>query len=792
MYSKEPNDSRRRLTPVRNSVPSEFESHQQLAQPGLPYFAADDDVINLSEIWLTFRKYKWTIFGITVLAIVATIIGTLLMRPVYESATTIQIRPPGNQILEYQDLGVDPSNQLRQNNYYETQYQILRSRSLAGEVIDELDLLNNPEISGEIGQRNLTASVSQLIGMVKGVIGDVIDGSTADEEKSLTPQEVHQKAVERFLQKLAVVPVLDSELVNISFESFDPELAALVVNTLVEKYIQDNMQRYREAGEEAREFLQTELADMQTELKQADQSLQDFASQHEIADLAERIELANEKLASLESSLTEVQQEKLAIKVKYDKIKAGKGSVLPEIVSSDLINNLQPDLIALRSEYSELSGQFKSDYPKMVTLRNRIGELESQIEAEKSRIKGGIVDRYEGLVQQEKAIKESIKEHEGTLLALNHSSVEYNILKREVESNKELYDGLLQRMKEIGVASGIRENNVAVIDRGKVAQLPFKPNMGFNAVMALVLGSVGGTGLAFFLSFLDNTVRRPEDIESHVHLPSLGIIPRIQKYKSNKFGSVSPKTLAFYSVHRPQSVASEAYQSLSFNLMLSSSAGMPQTLVVTSANPMEGKTTTACNLACVLARSGKSVLLVDADFRRPRLHKLFGLQQHSAPPDITANHDDVMKGYNSRFLHSSQVKNLYVLTMMSGTIPRNPTHLSPDRVRNLFYELGRLFDHIIIDSAPIMGLADTLCLASAADGVMLVVSSGETTKMALKYATQRLRQVQAPLLGVVLNNVDLGRPEYSQDRSYYRHPVPDEFDALEMPRSQESLDRKAS
>lgn len=789
MYSENPNDNGQRLTRYGDSVPAELDSYRQLTRPGT-HDPASDDVVNLSEIWLTLRKYKWTIFSFTMLAVVATIIATLLMRPVYESATTIQIRPPGNQILEYQNVGVDPSNKLTQANYYETQYEILRSRSLAGKVIDELDLLNNPEIRGEIGQRSVMAGVNQIIGGVKGVISAVLGGSDAEEEQPPTRSEIREKAIGRFLEKLTIIPVRDSELVNIRFESFDPQLAAQVTNTLVEKYIQDNMQRYHEAGKEAREFLKTQLADMQENLKEADQSLQDFAKRQDIADLANRIELSNEKLANLETRLTEVQQEKLAFKVKYDKIKAGKGHLLPEVVNSELINNLQPELINQRSEYSKMLGRFKPDYPEMVTLRNRIEKLESQIEEEKARITDSIVDRYEGLVEQEKAIKESIQEHEGKLLALNQSSVEYNILKREVESNEELYDGLLQRMKEIGVSSGVRENNVAVIDSAKPAQLPFKPNMGFNAVMALVLGSLGGTGLAFFLNFLDNTVRRPEDVESLVYLPALGVIPKI-KSKKKRGGTITPERAAFYSVDRPQSVESEAYHSLGFNLMYSSAAGMPQTLVVTSANPGEGKTTTACNLACVLAQSGKHTLLIDADFRRPRIHKLFGQPQSPGLTQGIAAYNDVVRGHDhsQRCLYSTRVKNLYVLT--SGTIPHNPAEqLAPERVRSLLYALSRLFDHIIIDCAPVIGMADVLSLSRAADGVMLVVSSGETTKAALKYATQRLRQVRAPLLGVALNNADFERPEYSHYHGGYYHPVLDE--SMRMRRlSHREIDRKA-
>ncbi|WP_440995042.1 GumC family protein [Arhodomonas sp. SL1] len=761
MRSDDDRDQHHHLQRYEGRYPTETGGGRALTQPGgmvPPEY--DDDEISLADLWLTIRKHKWTIISFTALVVTATVVATALMRPVYKATATVQINEQGSQILEYQDLEGTGGGGGRERNFYATQYEILKSRSLASTVVEDLGLVDNPELNGEIGQRGVMAGIGQLKQVVSQVFAD--QGDAAAEEEAPTPEERRAMVVQRLRQKLTVTPVGDSKLVEVSFESFDPALAARVSNTLVDEYIDANLQRNYDAGDEAREFLQSQLADMQAKLERSDQKLQDFAKERGIADLDSRIELANEKLAQLETKLTEVQQEKLATKVKYDRIRNGNGDSLPEIVNSEILNTLQEQLVERRSEYSELSGKFKPEYPRMVELQKRITELEQQISQETARIKESIISRHEGLVQQEEAIKESIQAQEGQLLTLNQRGVQYNILKREVETNEELYNGLLQRMKEIGVAAGVKENNIAVIDEARVPRNPFKPNMTLNASLALVLGVFGGTGIAFLLQFLDNTVRRPEDLEQIAHLPSLGLVPRAKKGRGRRAADVEADELAFYSITQPQSEVSEAFRSLRTSLMFSSPEGMPGRLLITSPGAGEGKTTAATNMACVLAQNGERVLLVDADLRKPRMHRIFDIAQVPGLTERIARRN--LAGMNC--IHPTNVRNLYVLP--SGTVPPNPAELlAPERLRAVLDDVGELFDHIIIDSAPVLGLADALVLSRSADGVVLIASGGKTTKESLRYAAGRLRQVRAPLLGGALNAVDLSSPDYNYYTSNY-------------------------
>jgi capsular exopolysaccharide family len=716
-----------------------------------PFFQEDDETLDLTDYWRTLVKRKWAVLSLLTIVFVATVVATFLMRPVYKATSTIQINEETSKILEYQELNaVQPGQQ----NFYPTQYGILRSRSLVRAVIEKLNLLKNPEIGGGVTQRGLLSGLLQLLRALS-------DASATAQEPN--PQEVMAKAIDRFLERLHVEPVRNSKLVHVSFTSFDPELAMQVTNTLINEYIQSNLQRRFDAGKEAREFLQNQIATMQAALERSDQTLQDFARNRHIADLEEYISLASNKLKELHDELTKMEVERLNTGVMRDQIRAGQGDALDVIVNNPLIDTLQAQYVEARAEYARLTAQFKPEYPAMMELKNQVDQLEEQINTEKQRVLRSILQRYQNLAKQSDALQSAIEAQENALLALNQQAVQYNILKREVETNKELYEGLLQRMKEIGVASGAHENNIAVIDAAQVPPAPFKPKPMLNSLLALLLGTVGGVGLAFFLEYLDNTVRRPEEVETLLGLPTLGVIPRVKAGKRGprQQGGI-PEEVAFHSLHHGKSEISEAFRSLRTSLMFSSPEGMPKTLLVTSPGPNEGKTTVAINLATVLAQSGERVLLIDADLRKPRLHKLFGKPQIPGLTQCIA--DRQLSG--AVCVHDTEVDGLFVLT--SGTIPPNPAELlAPGRMREVLDEVGQPFDYVILDTAPVLGLADVLVLSRVSQGVAMVAAGGDTTKQGLKYAVKRLRQVHAPLLGVVLNAVSVESPDYAYYTGYY-------------------------
>ena len=365
-------------------------------------------------------------------------------------------------------------------------------------------------------------------------------------------------------------------------------------------------------------------------------------------------------------------------------------------------------------------------------------------------------------------------------MALNEQAVQYNILRREHETNRELYDGLLQRMKEIGVAAGVQENTIAVIDEALQPGGPFKPNLGRNLSIAIALGLLAGVALALILEFFDSTIRRTEDIEALTGRPVLGLVPMVkakQMRADNPAMHLPDRAVGHYSAKHPKSSVSEAFRSLRTSLMFSTPEGMPKTILVTSPGPGDGKTTTAINLATVMAQNGSRVLLIDGDLRKPRLHRDFGKPQSPGLTNRIAGTQS--EGNETASIFSTDVEGLFV--MPSGNQAPNPAELlSSERMTRIIAMNARAFDHVIIDTAPILGLADSMVLSRLVDGVIVVASAGKTAKDNIKTSMRRLMQVRAPLLGVVLNAVDLDSPDYAYYSSYYyNYESDDESDAAE-------------
>jgi capsular exopolysaccharide synthesis family protein len=597
----------------------------------------------------------------------------------------------------------------------------------------------------------------------------------SETQRAQQPKYGMPEFVDTFLDKVNIQPERNSKLVKVSFSSFDPKLASQVANAIVSNYIEATLARRYNAGNEAREFLQKQLISMQVALERADQALQDFAKKKNVADLEERIRLATNKLKELNDRLTQVQVENVQFTVLKEQIAKGRADSLEQVMSNELVNKLQEEYVAAAAEYANLSGQFRPGYPKLLQVSEQMSQLEVQINKEKKRIIDSLNTKYSQLVEQDRVLQNAINEQEKQIMGLNQEAIQYNILKREVQTNKELYDGLLQRMKEVGVASGVQENNISVIDRAEVPMDSDKPNKRLNMLVALFLGLAGGIGLAFLLEYLDNTVRRPEDVENLLGLPAIGVIPLDHGRSSRKKARLGDHDISFHSLRKPRSEISEAFRSLRTSLMFSSPSGMPKTLLITSPAASEGKTSASVNLATVLAQSGGRVLLIDADLRRPRMHKVFGTASVPGLTQLIARKDAPTASY----FHGTEVSGLLMLP--SGIIPPNPPELlGSDAMKALLGELQGLFDYIIIDSAPILGLADALVLSRLVEGVFLITTAGRTSKENLKYAVKRLRQVHTPLLGVVLNAVDMKSPDYYYYYSshYYHY---DSHEAREEP-----------
>ncbi|NKI36409.1 polysaccharide biosynthesis tyrosine autokinase [Wenzhouxiangella sp. XN79A] len=762
----------RHLRPVGQGGGQQLAPYDPFTQP-----PDDDDTIDLREYWRILVKRKWVVISVLAIITVATLLSTTLMIPVYRSAATIQITPPNSRILDYADFSGEGQGYLAQQQFYTTQYEILRSRSLAEAVVRAENVENHPELTGEIRQRSLIGELRSLPGAIKRALGSQptarIEGLSAEQRRE---REV-KRAAGTLMGRLSIEPVRNSNLVNVSVQAFDPQFAARMANAVVDEYTRASMQRRMDAGAQARDFLEGELADMRIELERADQALLDFAQANQVADLEQRIAMANTTLEDLNARLSTVETELVQLESYRTMIQRGQAADINQVSDSEAIRELRAQRAALATEYASLSQRFQDDYPTLVELRNRMDTISEQIADERALAVREILARYNSRTAEAESLRDAIERREQAILALNQQGVQYNILRREFETNRELYDGLLQRMKEIGVAAGVQENNIAIIDGALPAGAPFSPNLSRNLALAIVLGLMAGVGLALVLEFFDSTVHRTEDLEALTGRPVLGLVPMVKtrdQRKDHADIALPERAVGHYSARFPKSSVSEAFRSLRTSLMFSTPEGMPKTLLITSPGPGDGKTTTAINLATVMAQNGARVLLIDADLRKPRLHRDFGKPQSPGLTNRIAGSQGEAADEASIF--KTDVEGLFI--MPSGNSAPNPAELlSSERMGKIIGMSTRAFDHVIIDTAPILGLADSMVLSRQVDGLVLVASAGKTNKDNIKSSMRRLAQVRAPVLGVVLNAVDLESPDYAYYSAYYYNYESDEDDS---------------
>jgi len=750
----------------------------------------DDDSIDLREYWRILVKRKWLIIALLAIVVTATFMVTKLQVPEYRATASVLIEPEAAQVLAFADL--EQSSGRGSAEYRASQYEVLRSRALATAVVQAEQLQNHPELTGEVRQRSLVVELRALTGLLlSAVFPDAQNGGNAGAEQDPT-----LAAATRLQRMIEIEPVRNTQVVRVSVVSFDPEFSARLANAVVREYIDTSMQRRFDSGTQARRFLDGQLDEMRIALERSDRALAQFAREARVSDLEENIRLTRDGLRSNTERLEEVRREILQLTGWRDLAHQGRIEHLDSVrqgqsgernLVAERLAQLEARLQDKTLDYQNMARQYTEAFPDRVAKREEIESLRAEIAAEKNRIVSGIEGRLEARSAEAAALEQAIERREEQLMALSERSVQYNILRREFETNRELHDALLQRMKEVGVAAGVQKSNISVIDAANVPPDQFRPVLQKNLAIASMLGLMIGIGLALLLEFLDSTIRRTEDLERLVDRPVLGLIPLVRPRGKREGVTNAPKrrpdrALSHFSVTQPKSAVSEAFRSLRTSLMFSTPEGMPGVLLFTSSSQGEGKTTSAINLATVLAQNGASVLLIDADLRRPSLHRDFGIPR---APGLTDGISQASTGHQPEhpLIHGTDVEGLSVMPAGHAT-PSPAELLSSSRLAKVINDCRRIFDHVIVDAPPILGLADAVVASRMVDGVVLVAAAGQTGKENFRVSVQRLRQVQAPLLGVVLNRVDLESPEYSYYSAYYYNYEPDrshrEADAIEQ------------
>ena len=704
----------------------------------------------LREYLRVLIKRKWTVLLCLIIIFTMVAVATLRMTPIYEASGSLAVNKSDPGLVNFKDSGAvsvdyfDPADM-------DTEVRILQSDLLALQVIRQLNLDKMPEFGGrsDNASRNLapdplqadSARTSFLLAMFKGGL------------------------------RISLVP--NSRIIEIHYRSPNKDLAASVVNTLASTYVEQNFKTKFESTMQAADWLSKQLVDLQMKVETSQEKLVKYQKEHDILGIDEKQNITTAKLDELNRELTLAESERMEKESLYRLADSGDPEVIAgSAISSDsntgkglsgsnLLETLRAKRAELKMEVAELSTQFGPSYPKVAQLNSLLKEVDAQIQAEMKKIAGKVKSQYVAAVQREGLLRDALNQQKQEANKLNESAIEYSLLKRDVETNRQLYEGLLEKLKEAGVTAGLRSSNVKIVNAARVPAAPSEPNVPRNLTFAFVLGLTSGVGLAFLLENLDNTVRTPEQAQIISGLPSLGMIPQgskmpLEAHNPKRLAVASSKeAVELVTQARPQSQMAESYRALRTSLLLSSLGAPPKVILVTSALPQEGKTTTSINTSIVLAQKGVRVLLIDADLRRPGVHKTLGMGPRSGLSNVLTGSANLQQ----TITRSPLLPNLFVLP--AGTPPPNPAELlASANMANLITELREQFDHIIIDTPPTLSVTDAVVLATRADSVVLVIRSGQTTKGALRRSRDILMQVNAKVTGVLLNAVDLTSPDY--------------------------------
>ena len=710
-----------------------------------------DDAGFLLQYWMLLWRRRWSILLTSVVTAAVAFLVSLTLTPTYSAEAMVQIEGfnPGFLGLDQMSAIAAPNGPT--NVYLPTQMQILESDSLVGPVALKLGLADREEFQGE----GLSRSLGRMLGTVSG--------------EPLPPTEI---ALRKMRSKLEVEPIVQTHLVLVRFSSSDPELAAEVPNTLASAFIAKNLELRREAGKSTSKWLDEELQEQKQLLKDSEDRLQGYARRNRLFFTGQAQEsIAEDKMRQVQSELLRAQAEAASAQSRFEAAVSSPPQTLGEVLSDQSLRQKESQLTQLRQELAQTELWFKPNYPRVRELQAQIGEIENSLLRERGNIVQRIENDYRASRRRADLINSELERQTELVSSESAVAVQYNMYKREVETNRQVYDSLLQRMKEAGVAAAIQNSNISIVDPARVPIEPSEPNVLRNVILGWLLGLSAAVGLVFVRSRVDSTLRSPGDAESRLYLTELGVIPtfesdaptrRLLSRKSSagrlQEDEANPETaLDLVCWRREQSALAEAFQTAltSIENLGRDSGPPPRCIVVSSARAGEGKTTVLSNLGVAAAQRGQRVLLIDGDLRAGRLHELFQVDNRWGLSNIlrAERREDER---DESLVRSTGIPNLYVLP--GGSAEANiPKLLSSPRVKDLMRSLEREFDLILIDSPPGLAVADARLLARATDGVLLVLRSGATDGDSADAVQRRFRGDGAAVIGAILNGWNASR-----------------------------------
>ena len=709
----------------------------------LPNKDIQEREVHLRDYAQAILRQKWVLIVSFIIVVTTVTIYSFKATPIYQATTQVMIDKENPNVISFEEVMSLESTDIM---FYQTQYKVLASRSLARRVINSLNLKDNPEFKPDEESR--------------GFLGTLVKKLRQKSDKATTQRDKDgekSKLIDNYLARLKVEPVRNSSLVNISFEGAHPDIVTTIVDKHAEEYITRNLEVRFAASQDAVKWLQKQLYEKRERVEKTENALQLYKEKEKIVSLEDRQNIIVQKLEEVNTALTEARTERMGLETLYNLSKEysktpGMIESISEVTKNLLIQDLKMEYAGLSAEIANLSDKYGKNHPAMRRATSMAKELKSKIDDEVNKIIKSIETDYRVALSKEENLSNALEDQKEKALGLNRKAIAYGTLKRESESERAMYDILLKRLKETDITGALQTSNIRVVDLAEVPIFPIKPRKKLNILLGAIFGLGLGIGLIFFLEYLDNTIKSPEDVERYLGIPLLGVLAKSREQAS------STELIAH---ELPRSVFAEAVRSVRTSVAFSIIDKPKKLIMVTSAVQGEGKSFLVSNLASTFALAGNNTLIVDTDLRKPRLNEVFNVTRNPGLSNHLIGENDL-----ESIVKSTSIPDLSIITC--GIIPPNPSEILTSTAMEKFCEAVReKFDIVIFDTPPSMTVTDAVVLSRIMDGVIITIKSGEPVRETVKRCISQLASSKCDILGAVINYADIAKGGYYYH--YYAH-----------------------
>jgi len=770
-FDKLPNSNETSVIPINpdNTGPNSYYPYGKQKE--------EENAINLRELWRRVKRRKWLVILIVSVTTLLMAVETSRQKNIYQATATIEVGKNTQMILKSGDLTIE-----NDNSQIESALFLLSSYPLLEDVAANLNLDKNLAFLDITRQRTFWDVIkSRLDKNGKNDTRKAEDDRQEMEQLGVVNLEERSPAESKRLAPyvnilrdgLAVKQVRTSKLVKLTYTHTNPEIAAMVTNAIAKTFRERSFNNKTEKYSNTSVWLNRSTRELESQMQKADQELADYTRANGIFSTEGKEDLTATKLASLYDQSMRAENDRLIKQSLYEEVRQGRVAQLPEAFSNTATADLQKKLSDLTVASAQLSAKFGPENPRVSEVKDQVAAIQDEIAKTRTQLADKIKADYERAQRDDAALKAALGRAKGEAVQQNQTAIQFNILKQKVDTAKSLYTDFLQKTRQADIEFAQQSKDVAIAEPARVPDGPIGPQRFRSVILSLLLSLAASVGLCFLLDHLDNTIKTVDDVTRYIHLPALGVIPVLNSAAARRRGygqrkgalNGKPVTSAIQATTAlakgdGNSQIAEAYRMLRTSLLLAAAGQPPKTILLTSSQPGEGKTTTSVNTGICLSQMGAKVLIIDADMRRPRVHKMFGLNHRRGLSNYLSS-DLALKNV----VQPTRVPNLWVLP--SGIVPPNSADLlSSEKMHAMLHKLSGYFDHILIDSPPITSVTDPVLLSRMVDGVIMVIHGGKSSREMVSHARQELSSVGAKILGVVLNNVNLAREGY--DYYYYR------------------------